>query len=102
MSMQSEDPTAEPAEVIERALEVNQPNPPLPPIMTAQTFECKKCGATFADEGSATVHIQTCKGLEDLPEEDEDKAKSPTIQSDVSEGRRTENRGFHNTFTVAA
>ncbi len=25
-------------------------------------FKCRKCGATFEDEGDYAIHAQTCKG----------------------------------------
>jgi len=107
MSMQSADPNAGPAEAIEPLLHVDEPNSPLPPVATAQTFECDKCGATFADEGSAAAHIQTCKGLGvDIPEsgsEEEEKEKPvSTSQPGASESHRSEARGAHIAFTAAA
>ena len=101
--MQIEDANAGSAEAIEPVLEVNQPNPPPPPVTAAQTFECDKCGATFADEGSAAAHIQTCKGPDVMPEEEGEKATSaPNSQADEPESHRTEARGSHIAFTVAA
>lgn len=57
--------SAEPAEPMKPGVDVDQPNAPAPPADTSQTFKCEKCGATFTDAGSAAVHIQTCKGLEE-------------------------------------
>jgi hypothetical protein len=37
---------------------------PGPPGPLPQSFKCEKCGAAFADEGAAVVHIQTCIGPE--------------------------------------
>jgi len=105
--MQSEDPNAGPTEAIEPVLQVNEPNSPLPPVATAQTFECDKCGATFADAGSAAAHIQTCKGLglevpERRSEEEEKEKPAPPGQASVPESHRTEARGSHIALTAAA
>lgn len=59
-------PTAEltpepPAEIIQ---------PTAPPAPPSQSFKCEKCGAAFDDEGSAAAHIQTCKGIEAIPEDE--------------------------------
>ena len=68
-------PTTEPtdpADPIEPAVDITQPTPPPPLSDTHETFKCQKCGATFADEGSAAAHIQTCNAPEDTAPEDED------------------------------
>ncbi len=78
----SEPPSTEPAQPtdpIEPAVDIAQPTPPPPPSESPQTFKCPKCGATFADEGSAAAHIQTCKVPEDTVSEDEGQQK-PTPQ----------------------
>ncbi len=41
--------------------------PAAPPAPLPQSFKCEKCGAAFDDEGAAAVHIQTCKGSEEVP-----------------------------------
>ena len=48
--------TQEPAGVIAQPTGLPAPLP--------QSFKCEKCGAAFADEGAAAVHVQTCKGPE--------------------------------------
>ena len=70
----------EPASPIEPSVNVAQPDPPTPPVDTPQTFKCEKCGATFADEGSAAAHIQTCKGTQDESAEDETLDQKPIRQ----------------------
>ena len=58
----SADPTPEPP------AEINQPTAPSAP--PSQSFKCEKCGAAFDDEGSAAAHIQTCKGIEAIPDDE--------------------------------
>ena len=70
----STEPT-EPSEPIQSSVDITQPMPPPPPSDSPQTFRCQKCGATFADEGSAAARIQTCKAAEDTASEDEDQQK---------------------------
>jgi hypothetical protein len=52
---------------IEPAAEPAQPDGPPAPL--PQSFKCEKCGAAFADEGAAAIHIQTCRGPEGVLEE---------------------------------
>jgi hypothetical protein len=54
---------------LEPSAEIGQPLGPPAPL--PQSFKCEKCGAAFADEGAAAVHIQNCKG----PEPDLEEAK---------------------------
>jgi hypothetical protein len=61
MSTPNAEPTTEMS--LEPAVEIAQPTGP--PVSLPQSFKCEKCGAAFADEGAAAVHIQTCKGLEE-------------------------------------
>jgi hypothetical protein len=52
---------------LEPTAEIAQPAGPPAPL--PQSFKCEKCGAAFADESAAAVHIQTCKGTEGNLEE---------------------------------
>ncbi|MGD0175464.1 MAG: hypothetical protein ABSC50_01390 [Candidatus Bathyarchaeia archaeon] len=65
MSTPNAEPNREPTP--EPAVEIAQPAAPHGPL--PQSFKCEKCGAAFDDEGSAAVHIQTCKGPEAVLEE---------------------------------
>jgi len=65
MSTHNAEPTTETS--LEPAPEIVQPAGP--PASLPQSFKCEKCGAAFADEGAAAVHIQTCKGPEPILEE---------------------------------
>jgi hypothetical protein len=66
---------AEPSGRIEPTVDITEPMQPPPPSETPQTFRCPKCGATFADEGSAAAHIQTCKAAEGFTSEDENQQR---------------------------